>query len=412
MRILLADFASFIQNAGGSEHVCCEMANEFIQRGHEVSIVYSFGKSGRPQFPLNENVKLYNLMKVHPEKWGNALHASNCIFFGSKLVREVIRPFSKSAAIEWNERCKGKLIKDDIKTLINNIKPDIIISYWIETSYYLIETVKTKIPVITMFHLDPETILATASRGELSSINKSARVQVLMKKNMDVVQRYCPHANVTWIPNAVPQYKQQADLERIKDHHCIINVARLDKGIKQQHLLVQAFSQIAEQYPKWDVEFYGEDADPQKRYQKEMEEWIFEHHLKNRIRFMGQTSDVLSKYLSSDIFAFTSAYEGFGLAMTEAMSAGLPVVAFASCSAVNEIVRDGVDGILCKDGVSEFATGLRILMEDQEKRIAFGANAKKAMEKYAPEKVWDVWDSLISKIVEGNRSQLMVNTKS
>lgn len=67
MRIMLGYLASFIDSTGGAEKVCCAMANEMIRRGHEVSIVYCCGKSGRPFYPLNPAVHMYDIMAVHPE---------------------------------------------------------------------------------------------------------------------------------------------------------------------------------------------------------------------------------------------------------------------------------------------------------------------------------------------------------
>ena len=44
--------------------------------------------------------------------------------------------------------------------------------------------------------------------------------------------------------------------------------------------------------------------------------------------------------------------------MAEGMSCGLPVVAYRSCSAVNEIVENGKDGLLVDDGIDPLAEGM------------------------------------------------------
>jgi glycosyltransferase involved in cell wall biosynthesis len=109
----------------------------------------------------------------------------------------------------------------------------------------------------------------------------------------------------------------------------------------------------------------------------------------------------LSKYLSSDIFAFPSAFEGFPLAMTEAMSAGLPVVAYKTCLAVNELIVDKADGVLVEEGVEPLAEGLRILMSSQELRVKMGKAAHDAMKQYSPQKIWDKWEKVLSLAAEG-----------
>ena len=178
----------------------------------------------------------------------------------------------------------------------------------------------------------------------------------------------------------------------------IINVARIEKTAKRQHLLIKAFSLLADEFPEWGVELWGGD-DVKGVYTKELRTLIQKKHLEERVFLKGKTDQVLSAYLNADIFAFPSAYEGFGMALAEAMSAGLPAVAYRSCPAVNEIVRNEMSGLLVDDGVEAFAAGLRKLMTCQELRSKMGAAAKKEMEQYAPEKVWDRWETLFAEVV-------------
>lgn len=48
MKLLLVYLAPFITSTGGAEKVCCDMANAMIERGHDVSILYCYGKAGTP----------------------------------------------------------------------------------------------------------------------------------------------------------------------------------------------------------------------------------------------------------------------------------------------------------------------------------------------------------------------------
>lgn len=89
--------------------------------------------------------------------------------------------------------------------------------------------------------------------------------------------------------------------------------------------------------------------------------------------------------------------------MTEAMSAGLPVVAYESCSGANHIILNEVNGILVKDGVEGLAGGLRRLMVSKELRYKIGGKAHNSMKKYAPDNVWSQWESLIQKTADHHR---------
>lgn len=92
---------------------------------------------------------------------------------------------------------------------------------------------------------------------------------------------------------------------------------------------------------------------------------------------------------------FTSASEGFGMSLAEAMSMGLPVIGYRSCEAVNELIKDGKNGFLVGDGVPPLAEAMDKLMGSRNLRVELGRNARKDMAEYAPEVIWNKWDSLL-----------------
>lgn len=390
MRIMLGYLARFITSTGGAEKICCAMANELVRRGHEVSIVYCYGKSGQPFYPLNPVVRMYNVMAMHPEKWKGI--ETIRLPLKNKIEREFLRLFSVRRAHELQETYTGLRIKDDLKEIVDQEKPDIIISYWPKDSSYFINFAGIDIPIITMFHFGPDILARDASPESLSACVKSRKVQVLLPGDIERLHKYIPHANVVWIPHAVPQYETQADLSMEKDRYKIVNMARLDKTTKRQHILIEAFAKIAEQFPQWDVELWGQDWN--KKYKNELENLIRKNQLENRIFLKGLTKDVQSKYLQADIFAWPSSHEGFGLALTEAMSAGLPVIACKSCHASSELIDKGC-GMLVEDGIEPFAVGLAQLMQDKDLRIRMGNAAKNNVMQYAPDKIWDIWEHVI-----------------
>ena len=106
----------------------------------------------------------------------------------------------------------------------------------------------------------------------------------------------------------------------------------------------------------------------------------------------GESRDILSEYVDADIFCLPSAYEGFPLSLTEAMSAGLPAVGFNTCPAVNELIEDHYNGILSENNTNALTNSLRAL---KALRIELGRNAKNSMKSYAPDKIWAQWDALI-----------------
>lgn len=179
------------------------------------------------------------------------------------------------------------------------------------------------------------------SQEQKQAIGKSALIQALTPNFEKELQNVYPQTQTICIPNEVPQFTEQAALAQKKKCFHIITVGRLNKGTKRQHILIEAFSRIEKEFPEWNMEIWGKgDSD----YVKSLQSQIRQKQLEKRVFLKGVTTNILKENLHSDIFAFPSEHEGWGLAMTEAMSAGLPVVAFASCSGVNEIIKDGKTG--------------------------------------------------------------------
>lgn len=394
MKIALAYFEKFIEMSGGIERVCCAMANEMAARGHEVSIIYCYGRSGKPFYPLSPEVKLYNLMALHPEKW-KAPSLSQCVSGGSKLVRELIRVFDANRARDWNESVKGRMIAPEIRQVLDEIGPDVIVCLRFETGNYLLNAAGVRTPVVMRSYISPGIILPRSPAGERTAIEKSAAVHVQLEEDISVMRSFCPKARVVWIPNAVPQYERQAELAGEKTSYTILHVGRMNKEQKRQHLLVEAFAKVASDFPDWSVEFWGGGNESGVAYADELRKMIYEKGLDGRIRLMGESGQILEEYVKGDIFCFPSAYEGFPNALAEAMSAGLPAVAFRSCPGTAALITDGESGLLAGDGADALAAGLRTLMASQETRVRMGRRAREAMKAFAPEKVWDRWERLL-----------------
>ena len=122
--------------------------------------------------------------------------------------------------------------------------------------------------------------------------------------------------------------------------------------------------------------------------------------MEEQIKFYGTTDAIYDQLQKAAIFAQTSAYEGFPLAMTEAMSAGLPVIGYKNCPAVNELVKDGQNGFLCADGTDDYADKLLKLVRDKELREKMGKQAKQDMQAYGAEKIWGQWEELLESIIK------------
>ena len=382
MRILMVNLWKMINSAGGAEKVFCEMANMLSERGHSVTAIAFDKNKGKPFYAVNENVKFINSGQDCKlgKNWWQKIRAS----FYSKNEKEL-----------YSEEIYDDIRSKRLAPFVNEKDFDVIISYNPSATRILIHKLKVKIPIITMFHVYPETILKDMSFLTKIALEKCSVIQVLLPSYVNITRKYIDNKIVV-IPNIVPQYSN-SDCHKEK---CIVNVARIDGQTKRQILLIEAFNKIKTKYPDWKLEFWG-DIDYDKKYYKKCQNMISHYKLSEQAFFRGATDNVLDVYNKAAIFAFPSAYEGFGLALTEAMSAGLPAVGCKSCPAVNELIKDGENGFLCENGVDAFAQALEKLMSDEELREKMGQAAKEDMKQYAPDKIWDMWEKLIEQVAQG-----------
>ena len=85
------------------------------------------------------------------------------------------------------------------------------------------------------------------------------------------------------------------------------------------------------------------------------------------------TSFIFEEYLKSSLLLMTSRYEPFGLVLPEAMSCGLPVLAFNCPYGPVDIITDSQDGFLIKNrDINAFAEKVCLLIENLELRKTIG----------------------------------------
>jgi glycosyltransferase involved in cell wall biosynthesis len=99
----------------------------------------------------------------------------------------------------------------------------------------------------------------------------------------------------------------------------------------------------------------------------------------NPVVFVGFQKDVVPYFAAADAFVFPTRYEPFGMVITEAMAAALPVVTTASAGA-SEVITPGVDGLVLQDpdDADALALALDDLLADPARRAAMGAAAREA----------------------------------
>lgn len=175
----------------------------------------------------------------------------------------------------------------------------------------------------------------------------------------------------------------------------IIAVGRLDyqKGFDR---LVQAWAlvQKTDRYGDWRLDIFG-----QGEWQDMLQQMIEKAGLQNTACVNRPTTKIGDEYAHSSMLVMSSHYEGFPMVMIEAMAYGLPVVSFDYKCGPKDIIQDGVNGLLVKDGdIEGLANAMMRLMDNEEERKVMGRNARRVTETYSEEKVMKKWVDLFTSL--------------
>lgn len=393
MRIIISHFGTYYVNmAGGVEKVTCNLANALVERGHEVTILYRDRKEGNPYFYLDQRVKQYNILFENGKQV-----VSEKLPVPLRMLREMVRPFSQSAAQAVNAKFKGKQYGAKIRQFLDAYPADVILSCSIPSAKYVIEDAGCTLPVVEMIHSHPKVQFPDLSKAEKRAVEKCRVMQILLPSGLELARQYFPHLPIVVIGNAVAPAKKLAHPGDDKDQHKIICVGNIS-GTKQQLVLAEAFAGLPSDFPDWILEFWGSDRSP---YAIHMKKWIENHHLSDRIHINGKTDHVEDVYADADIFCLPSRGEGWALALSEAMAAGLPAVGFSDCTGVNDLIEDGKSGFLVSRSISELTEALRKLMNHPSLRKEMGEAGRQAMKQFEPEHIWNQWEMVLEKAVKG-----------
>jgi glycosyltransferase involved in cell wall biosynthesis len=387
MNIVLMSFGiATIANVSGMEKVFCEMANEFVRRGHDVTTVWNDEPGVTPFYPLDERVRQLNLGlgRIHVP-----------IYY--KIQRELSKTFGLQHENKVDTFRVNALI-DKLKSEYDVHSIDVIVCYELYSVMVANHLTNNHIPTIAMSHNSIEEEMANFTMYQRKEASEVDVYQVLMPSYVEKAHNLVS-CDVRYIPNVVPDIPQDscADLQADKIMHTILHIGRVEPNRKRQLILIEAFSKIAHEFPDWQVHYYGPVTDA--AYKRKIDEFVHNNKLEDKVLYKGVADNGIDVLKTGDIFAFPSSAEGFPLALTEAMGGGLPAIGFYDAASVNELIHDNENGYLCSD-VAEFTEKLRTLMKDKEKRIKFGCQARKDMQIFSPSVVWNTWEALLKDVAK------------
>ena len=291
----------------------------------------------------------------------------------------------------------NKLLNLQLKRAIDKVSPDIIICVKLDFVGVLL-AVKGMAPLIVECHTlcKSDALEGSGLLRRLHSmywkllVRRVNAVVALTEGDATAWKRW--NRNVFVIPNAVNLNNHSSISDCRNKSAIFVGRFSTQKGIDS---LLKIWSLVSEKHPEWQLDIYGE-GELRVHYLSVINEMGANVHV------FAPTTNIMEKYRENSILLLTSLYEPFGLVLPEAMSCGLPVVAFDCPYGPADIITDGVDGFLVKNrDIGVFADKVCQLIENEELRCQMGKNGIVSSQRFRADVIMPKWIRLFDELTSG-----------
>lgn len=389
MNILFCTTSQVSEQKGGTERITARISNGLRLRGHNCYSAYKSPTS--KDFPLTEF-----------EDYINVRNESLVLFLISHQINVIIVQKMTRDVIKIRKIIKENHINCKIISVLhfNPGYEELKISWrYALRSLKISNIISDKLKGLIRIGLFPfYKLLYPLRNKELyrTVYNYSDKVVLLSNR---FVNEYKEYANIKdeqkfeTIPNAL-SFDNYLETEKLNDKKKqVLIVSRLDEIQKRISLSIQIWAALEKdsELTDWQLKIVGH-GDAEADYKK----MVNDLGLK-RISFEGR-QDPLNYYKESSIFMMTSAYEGWGLTLTEAQQMGCVPIAFDSYSSVFDIVDNGKNGyIIENNNLEEYICKVKILMTNHILRNNMARQAILSSKRFELPHIIDSWENLICK---------------
>lgn len=266
-----------------------------------------------------------------------------------------------------------------LRRQLKSINPDTILSFGeIWNNFVLIATAGSNYPVFVSDRCQPNKSL-----GKLHNFLRkklyphAAGIIAQTEKAKEVFEQMYSNKAICVISNPIRSINSPT---LINKENIVLSVGRLINS-KHHDALIKLFVEINN--PNWKLVIVGGDAIKQQN-KKRLTQLIDSLGATKCVILAGTRNDVEHYYYKSKLFAFTSSSEGFPNVVGEALSAGLPVVAFDCVAGPSEMIVDGENGYLIPLFNYElFKNRLSHLMDDDVLRSKLSEQAAPSISKFS-----------------------------
>lgn len=333
---------------GGNERALVVFANYFSQKGHKVLFLSCI--AGNHFQTLDDDVSFKE--PNYPKSKGllsKIFYYSNLVLF----IRRNVTSFKPDCTLSLGDSFNPIVLFSLLGTKIPRYVGDTTIPHF---------------PFKKIIKFGKRFLYPT-SAGFIAQTKVAAefnRRKFKDRLNIKVINGAVKHVNVYDIPKK----------------ELIVCVGRLypEKG---QDRLLEAFRKLPNRQ-NWQLGFTG--TGPLLNILKERAK---EFNIEDSVHFYGNIDEVDYLLSEASIFVLPSRMEGFPNALCEAMAAGLPCICYDSFPA-SELITNGVDGIILKDGdIEALNNNIQRLIDSPEERAMLGKKASEVRERLHVNKIGD-----------------------
>lgn len=369
---------------GGMEKVLTIKANYFTDVfNYEVIIVLTDSKEKAPFFTLSNKINVVNF-DINFEK---IRHYPVFIRIFPYLYKQLI----------YRKRLTKLLMEIRPDITVSMLRREINFITWIKDGSKKVGEMQFNRLNYRDFDISDRFALI---KGFLSKLWMKQLIFNLKRTDMFVVlskedmERWPEIKNITVIHNPIDKLSDKiSDCSSKK----VIAAGRFveQKGFD---MLIDSWKIVNRKHPDWTLSIYGEGD--KALYNKQ----IANNGLEGSCTTNEVQRDLTEMFCESSIFAFSSRFEGFALILTEAMSFGVPPVAFSCPCGPKELITNGINGLLVTPGnITEFAEKICYLIENDEIRKEMGRSARERSKDFTIDKLAQDWDNLFKSLLKTNQ---------
>lgn len=319
-------------------------------------------------------------------------------FISNKVKRQStgFKPRKKKLLQKVVEHYQG--IKS-LRNTVKKIKPDIIISHMdIANVHMLLATINLNIPIIVEDHNNPQLKGMPQPWKFLKPFSYlfADKVILLLPELSHYYSKYLyRHQKFSYIPNPlnIPEnIINSKDIVLPKPTFIAVGSLTYQKGL---NYLLEAFAICHTKIPDWNLVILGDGP-----LMEDLINISKKLNIENNCLFLGKISNPYTIMSQADIYVMSSRYEGFPVALCEAMGLGLPCISFNCPTGPSNIIENNKNGLLIDYlDVDKLAKSMYELASDKKKQESLAKEAIKINNLLRLSTVMQKWDDVIKEII-------------